>query len=300
MSRWCSAWTAAITMHGVRIDGVDWESGIGLTCPQHRTLHNTTSGLFTCSTVVIPSPPGLWESGNPAPFAGFPSGVEKLFLLFHAAPFPQPFSPPASRANSSGVRFPGCCEDALRYTLAATVRSSPRLEQILKPAYVQALFPHPPLKLSTRPFCIGQPVECAPTQSSARYTRPENAGSSAPARYHNESPAAPALGDDPLQHPRHTSTREAGVHFQCQALPRIRVQHAQHPDRSPALHGVMHEVQRPFLIGLRCRLVVAVRCAHSVCASCAEYSIPPPDTPDARACDSPSLRLRCSKTCKRR
>ena len=42
--------------------------------------------------------------------------------------------------------------------------------------------------------------------------------------------------------------REAGVHFQCQALPRIRVHHAQHPDRSPALHRVMHEVQCPFLI----------------------------------------------------
>src|SRR5258708_22331446 len=38
-----------------------------------------------------PSLPRLWESGNPAPFAGFPSVVENLFLVFHAAAFPQPF-----------------------------------------------------------------------------------------------------------------------------------------------------------------------------------------------------------------
>src|SRR5665213_4036237 len=52
--------------------------------PQHRTHHNTKSESLICSPVDGPSPPGLWESGNPAPFAGFPSGVEKLFLLFHA------------------------------------------------------------------------------------------------------------------------------------------------------------------------------------------------------------------------
>src|ERR1700689_796720 len=38
-----------------------------------------------------PSPSRLWESGNPAPFAGFPSAVENLLLVFHGAPFPQPF-----------------------------------------------------------------------------------------------------------------------------------------------------------------------------------------------------------------
>jgi len=32
----------------------------------------------------------LWESGNPVFFAGFPSAVEKCFLLFHGAAFPQP------------------------------------------------------------------------------------------------------------------------------------------------------------------------------------------------------------------
>ena len=35
----------------------------------------------------------LWESGNPAFFAGFPSEVEKsAFGLFHGASFPQPFA----------------------------------------------------------------------------------------------------------------------------------------------------------------------------------------------------------------
>lgn len=35
----------------------------------------------------------LWESGNPAGFAGFPSWVEKWYALFHPAPFPQPVPP---------------------------------------------------------------------------------------------------------------------------------------------------------------------------------------------------------------
>src|SRR5690348_15806176 len=34
-------------------------------------------------------PPKLWESGNPAPWAGFPSAEENLPLVFLAAAFPQ-------------------------------------------------------------------------------------------------------------------------------------------------------------------------------------------------------------------
>ena len=38
--------------------------------------------------------PGLWESGNPAGCAGFPSEVGKsVFGLFHLASFPQPVAP---------------------------------------------------------------------------------------------------------------------------------------------------------------------------------------------------------------
>src|ERR1035437_971340 len=41
--------------------------------------------------VAGPPPSWLWESGNPAPFAGFPSVVGTLLLGFHGAAFPQPF-----------------------------------------------------------------------------------------------------------------------------------------------------------------------------------------------------------------
>ena len=36
-------------------------------------------------------PPELWERGNPAVFAGFPSAGENLFLVFPEASFPQLF-----------------------------------------------------------------------------------------------------------------------------------------------------------------------------------------------------------------
>src|ERR1700688_1947843 len=40
----------------------------------------------------VDGPPSrLWERGNPAPFAGFPSAVGTLLLGFHGAAFPQPF-----------------------------------------------------------------------------------------------------------------------------------------------------------------------------------------------------------------
>jgi hypothetical protein len=74
-----------------------------LTCPNLRTGQTTTSGLLAASLVERP-PPWLWESGNPAPFAGSPSGVGKsLCRLFHAAAFPQPSSLTISRASSCGV-----------------------------------------------------------------------------------------------------------------------------------------------------------------------------------------------------
>ncbi len=56
------------------------------------------------------------------------------------------------------------------------------------------------------------------------------------------------LGHNPLQHPRHPPARKTGVHFQGQTLSCVRIHHAQHADRSPAFHGIVHEIQRPFLV----------------------------------------------------
>lgn len=38
--------------------------------------------------------------------------------------------------------------------------------------------------------------------------------------------------DDLLQHAGDTLASETGIHFQSQALPRVGIDHAQHPDRS--------------------------------------------------------------------
>src|SRR2546422_3029732 len=61
----------------------------------------------------------------------------------------------------------------------------------------------------------------------------------------------PALGHDRIQHSRHSSAGEAGVHFQGQTLPCVGIHHTQHPDRPPAIHRIVHEVQRPLLVRRR-------------------------------------------------
>src|SRR5207237_1134626 len=61
----------------------------------------------------------------------------------------------------------------------------------------------------------------------------------------------PALGHDRIQHSCHPSARETGVYFQGQTFPGVRVHHTQHPDRPPAIHRIVHEVQRPLLVRRR-------------------------------------------------
>src|SRR5438477_3933469 len=54
---------------------------------------------------------GLWESGNPAVFAGFPSEVGKsVFGLFHLASFPPPFRAAFCRRPRSHL---GSCIDPI-------------------------------------------------------------------------------------------------------------------------------------------------------------------------------------------
>ena len=58
-----------------------------------------------------------------------------------------------------------------------------------------------------------------------------------------------ALRHDRIQHSRHSPTGETGIHFQRQTLARVRIHHAQHPDRSSTLHRIVHKIQRPLLVG---------------------------------------------------
>jgi hypothetical protein len=57
-----------------------------------------------------------------------------------------------------------------------------------------------------------------------------------------------ALGHDPLQYSRHSPTGETRVHFQSQTLSRVRTHHVPHPDRPPALHRIVQEIQRSLLV----------------------------------------------------
>jgi hypothetical protein len=71
----------------------------------------------------------------------------------------------------------------------------------------------------------------------------------------------------------------------AQTFPGVRVHHTQHRDRSPAVHRIVHKVQRPLLVrrsGCPTRIAVFP-------LSCAEYSARPRDTPDALACGSLAL-----------
>ena len=60
-----------------------------------------------------------------------------------------------------------------------------------------------------------------------------------------------ALEDDLVQHPRHSSRGEGGIHFQRHALLYVGIHHTQHPNRAGALYRIMHRVQCPFLIRRR-------------------------------------------------
>jgi hypothetical protein len=68
---------------------------------------------------------------------------------------------------------------------------------------------------------------------------------------HSKSLRPATLGDNRIQHTRHTRTGEAGVHFQRQAFARKCVHHSEHPHGSAIRQAVVHEVQRPLFVG-RC------------------------------------------------
>ena len=128
----------------------------------------------------------------------------------------------------------------------------PRLEQIPEPAHPQALLPHPPVK-TFHASVLHRTSRLNVHQLDLLLDAPRQ---KMPARQFRPVVAAnrlrrPSFRHDPLQHPRHAPTCKTGVHFQRQALSCVRVHHAQHPDRSPAFHRVVHKVQRPFLIRRR-------------------------------------------------
>ena len=99
-----------------------------------------------------------------------------------------------------------------------------------------------------------------------------------------------AMFDDLVQHTCHPPTGEGPIHFQCQALPRVGINHAQHADRPAGSDRILRKIQNPLLVG---GSVLTKRCAllEEV------FALPPAapsrllDSPGARACGSRLLHL---------
>ncbi len=131
---------------------------------------------------------------------------------------------------------------------------APRFEQVLEPTHLQALLAQPPMKAFHA--CV---LDRFPRLNVHQLDAPLHApGQKVPAGQFRSVVATDrqrrsALGHDLLQHPCHPPALKAGVHFQRQTLACARVHHAQHPDPAPALHRIVHEVQRPLLVRCRAR-----------------------------------------------
>src|SRR3984957_4792757 len=126
---------------------------------------------------------------------------------------------------------------------------TPRIKQILKPAHRQALIPQPSVKALNAPILrrlsrlyvqqLDLPFHTPRQKMPAGELRPVVAA---------DRSRHPTLGDDRIQHTSDSPAGKARIHFQSQALSRVRIHHAQHPDRPSALHRIMHKIQRPLLV----------------------------------------------------
>ena len=125
----------------------------------------------------------------------------------------------------------------------------PRIEQVLKPTYRQTFIPQPSVKaLNARVLRRLARLDVQQLDLSLHAPRQKMpAGQLRPVVAANRLRQS-AFGYDRIQHPRHSSTGKARIHFQRQTLARIRIHHAQHPARPPALHRIVHEIQRPLLV----------------------------------------------------
>ncbi len=211
----------------------------GLICP----LFPFTSGYDELVEIHLPDPqsPELWESGKRVP--RFPSLPFFGKRLFHS-----PWLPASQTRLASDS--PNCYADVPRCTPSSTLRSfASRIEQVLKPAYVQTLFSQSSVK-TFYSRVLRRLARLYMHQLDLPLYGPRQkmpAGKLWPVVAANRF-RHPALGDDCIQYPRHSAAGETGIHFQRQTFPRIGIHHAQHPDRPSAFHRIVHEIQRPLLV----------------------------------------------------
>ena len=124
-----------------------------------------------------------------------------------------------------------------------------RIEQVLKPAHRQTLISQPSMK-AFHARVLRRLARLNVQQLDLSFHAP---GQKMPTRQLRPVVAADrfrlaALGHDRIQHSRDSPAGKAGIHFQSQTLPRVRIHHTQHPDRPSALHRIMHKIQRPLLV----------------------------------------------------
>jgi hypothetical protein len=129
----------------------------------------------------------------------------------------------------------------------ATLHLSPRLI----PAHRHALFAQPTVEtFDARVLRRLSRLDMHQLDLSFHHAR--NASSSAPARCRSGSLAPVRAGPRFASSKRvHSSTGKAGVHFQTPNTPAVSIHHAQHADRPLAIHRIVHEIQRPFLVRRR-------------------------------------------------
>jgi len=124
-----------------------------------------------------------------------------------------------------------------------------RVEQVLKPAYVQTFFPQPSVKtfharILRRLARLNVDQLDLPLHAPRQKMPAGELRTVVAADRLRHSP----LGRDLFQHARHSAAGETGIHFQGQALAGKSIDHAQHPNRPPALHRIVHEIERPLLV----------------------------------------------------
>ena len=126
---------------------------------------------------------------------------------------------------------------------------APGVEQILKPTHVQTLFPQPRVK-ALHPSVLRRLPRLDVKQFDLLLHAPRQkmpAGKLRPVVAADRTRLT-SLRHDRLQHTRHPPAGETRIHFESQTFSRIGIYHAQHPDRSSALHRIVHKIQRPLLV----------------------------------------------------
>lgn len=138
---------------------------------------------------------------------------------------------------------------------------SPGLEEVLEPADTQAFL----AQLAVEPLHVCVPCGLARLDGNEIDLAIERPGKEMATRRlgavvttYGLRPTA--VGEDLVEHPRNAQAGEACVHLHGKALACKRVDHVEHADRAARSHRVMHEIQRPLLVGRR---IDPQRCAQA-------------------------------------